>query len=168
MIIYWNEVVSAWPCYLCATLFSPGPDARGWSRGIAMGIMGSEIAKDAADVILLDDNFTSIIAGIQEGRLVFANMQKCIVYVLRGARLPIVGLFIWRNHRADGRGLSGMPVDFRGVCPPHLLWAALTRPAPGPAGDSFGPGGDPRAAVHRGGAPGGADDRHAPGVASPQ
>jgi len=50
--------------------------------GIAMGIMGSEIAKDAADVILTDDNFSSIIRGIQQGRLVFSNLQNCIVFVL--------------------------------------------------------------------------------------
>jgi len=58
------------------------PALKQASCGVAMGIMGSEIAKDAADVILLDDNFTSIIAGIQEGRLVFANMQKCILYTM--------------------------------------------------------------------------------------
>lgn len=50
--------------------------------GIAMGIMGSELAKDVADLVLLDDNFASIIKGIEEGRLLFDNLRKSLAYVL--------------------------------------------------------------------------------------
>jgi len=49
--------------------------------GIAMG-SGSEVAKDAADMILMDDNFASIVRGIEEGRLIFANLKKSIAYTL--------------------------------------------------------------------------------------
>ena len=49
--------------------------------GIAMGT-GSEVAKDAADMILMDDNFASIVKGIEEGRLIFANLKKSIAYTL--------------------------------------------------------------------------------------
>lgn len=49
--------------------------------GIAMGT-GSEVAKDAADMILMDDNFASIVRGIEEGRLIFANLKKSIAYTL--------------------------------------------------------------------------------------
>merc|ERR1719247_3168848 len=50
--------------------------------GIAMGIRGTEVAKDAADIILIDDNFASIIAGMEQGRLASVNLQKSVMYTL--------------------------------------------------------------------------------------
>merc|ERR550539_1914282 len=50
--------------------------------GIAMGIMGSDVSKQAADMILMDDNFSSIVYGVEELRLIFHNLKKSIAYTL--------------------------------------------------------------------------------------
>jgi sodium/potassium-transporting ATPase subunit alpha len=61
--------------------------------GVAMGIMGSQVSKNAADMILLDDNFASIVAGVEEGRLIFDNLKKSIAYTL-SSNIPEIAPFI--------------------------------------------------------------------------
>ena len=50
--------------------------------GISMGITGTDVAKDAADMILMNDDFSSIVIGVEEGRRIFDNLKKAICYAL--------------------------------------------------------------------------------------
>lgn len=58
-----------------------------------MGITGSDVSKQAADMVLLDDNFASIVTGVEEGRLIFENLKKSIAYTMI-TKIPEVVPFV--------------------------------------------------------------------------
>ncbi|MEB3194737.1 MAG: cation-transporting P-type ATPase [Cyanobacteriota bacterium] len=87
--------------------------------GVAMGITGTEVSKEASDMVLLDDNFATIVNAVEEGRLVYANIRRFVKYILGSnvgelltiAAAPLVGLFgvpmtplqiLWMNLVTDG------------------------------------------------------------------
>jgi len=105
--------------------------------GISMGISGSDISKEVAGMILLDDNFATIVDGIKEGRLIFTNLKKCIRYVLTHI-IPEVWPFIFYIILGLPLALSSLQIlmiDLGTELPPALSfsWEAaeddiMTRP----------------------------------------
>ncbi|GLI63034.1 hypothetical protein VaNZ11_005895 [Volvox africanus] len=63
--------------------------------GISMGISGKDVSKEAADMILMDDNFASIVNGVEEGRLIFDNLKKSITYTLTSKVPELSPFLLW-------------------------------------------------------------------------
>ncbi len=75
--------------------------------GIAMGIAGTDVSKEAASITLLDDNFASIVAAVEEGRIVFANIKKYLTYLLSSNVGEILLM--------AGAALAGLPLPLTAV-----------------------------------------------------
>ena len=82
--------------------------------GIAMGITGTDVAKQTADMVLTDDNFASIVAAIEQGRIIYSNIRKFVYFLLACNVGEILIVF--------GAMLFGMPMPLR---PVQLLWLNL-------------------------------------------
>ena len=82
--------------------------------GVAMGITGTEVAKDAAGMVLADDNFATIVQAVKNGRNVYANIKKAIQFLLSGNTAGLLTVLY--------ASLMGLPVPFEAV---HLLFINL-------------------------------------------
>lgn len=90
------------------------PALRGADLGVAMGKGGTDVARDAADLVLADDNFASVVAGIEEGRAAYANIRK-VIYLLISTGAAEVVIFVLAL-------LTGYPLPLTAV---QLLWLNL-------------------------------------------
>lgn len=82
--------------------------------GVAMGITGTEVSKDAAAMILTDDNFATIVKAVKNGRNIYENIKKAILFLLSGNLAGIIAVLFC--------SLAGLPVPF---APIHLLFINL-------------------------------------------
>src|SRR5699024_11431970 len=81
---------------------------------VAMGITGTDVAKGAADIVLTDDNFSTITAAVEEGRNIYKNIKKAILFLLSCNLGELFTLFIGI--------LMGWPPPLTAV---HILWVNL-------------------------------------------
>ncbi len=89
------------------------PALKSADIGIGMGITGTEVSKGASDMVLADDNFSTIVVAVKEGRKVFANIQKSIQYLLSANLGEVLTLFMMTN------------LGWQILQPVHILWINL-------------------------------------------
>lgn len=90
------------------------PALREAHIGIAMGRTGTEVTREASDIVLADDNFATIISAVEEGRGIFDNIRKTLVYLLSGNAGELAVMF--------AAAIIGLPLP---LLPLHLLWINL-------------------------------------------
>jgi P-type Ca2+ transporter type 2C len=90
------------------------PAIKGADIGIAMGRSGTEVTKQASDIIITDDNFASIVAAVEEGRGIYDNIRKTLQYLLAGNCGELILMM--------ASVIAGFPVP---LLPIHLLWINL-------------------------------------------
>ena len=89
------------------------PSIKSADIGIGMGITGTDVTKNVADMILADDNFATIVAAVEEGRRIYANIRRAIQFLLSSNLSEVLGIFI------------ATMLGFTLLKPIHILWINL-------------------------------------------
>ena len=112
------RIVNAWRARGCITAMTgdgvnDAPSIKSADIGVGMGITGTDVTKNVADMVLADDNFATIVAAVEEGRRIYANIRKAIQFLLSSNLAEVLAIFF-----------STM-VGFTILKPVHLLWINL-------------------------------------------
>ena len=89
------------------------PSIKSADIGVGMGITGTDVTKSAADMVLADDNFATIVAAVEEGRRIYDNIRKCIQFLLGSNMSEVISIF------------AATLMGFTILQPVHLLWINL-------------------------------------------
>ncbi|MBE7084861.1 MAG: calcium-translocating P-type ATPase, PMCA-type [Clostridiales bacterium] len=113
-----TRIVNAWKKYGFVTAMTgdgvnDAPSIKSADIGVGMGITGTDVTKNVADMVLADDNFATIVGAVEEGRRIYDNIRKAIQFLLGSNMSEVIAIFV--------ATLMGFSV----LSPVHLLWINL-------------------------------------------